>query len=92
MAVRLPIRRTARTAKDSGPAWANSLFEDNAEYGFGMAVGISQLRKRIAQKMRDAIKQNMMSAQLLNAFKEWIEGKDDAEKSQEATVENASPA
>jgi pyruvate-ferredoxin/flavodoxin oxidoreductase len=69
-----------------GPAWANSLFEDNAEYGFGMAVGISQLRKRIAQKMREAIKQNMMSVPLMDLFKEWIDGKDDAVRSQEATV------
>jgi pyruvate-ferredoxin/flavodoxin oxidoreductase len=76
-----------RMNKDGrGPAWANSLFEDNAEYGFGMAIGISHLRKRIAQKMRDAIKQNMMSVQLLDLFKEWIDGKDDAVKSQEATV------
>jgi len=37
-----------------GPAWANSLFEDNAEYGFGMAIGITHLRKRMAQKMRAA--------------------------------------
>ena len=73
-------------AEGHGPAWANSLFEDNAEYGFGMAVGITQLRKRIADKMRDAIKENMMSAEILEAFKEWIDGKDDAEKSKAATL------
>jgi len=69
-----------------GPAWANSLFEDNAEYGYGMAIAVAQLRKRIAQKMREALKENLMSAGLLNAFKEWLEGKDDAEKSKAATV------
>ncbi|MRR31971.1 pyruvate:ferredoxin (flavodoxin) oxidoreductase, partial [bacterium] len=69
-----------------GPSWANSLFEDNAEYGLGMAVGISQLRNRIAQKMRSALKANMMMAETLQAFQEWIDGKDDAEKSKAATT------
>jgi len=64
-----------------GPAWANSLFEDNAEYGFGMAIGIAQLRKRIAEKMRAAIKENQMSVGTLEAFREWVEGMYDAEKS-----------
>jgi len=67
-----------------GPAWANSLFEDNAEYGFGMAIGIDQLRKRMAQRMRAAIKENMMSAELLKLFGEWIDAKEDAVLSKEA--------
>ena len=69
-----------------GPAWANSLFEDNAEYGFGMAIGITHLRNRMAQKMRTAIKENMLSAALLEAFGEWVEGKGDAEQSKAATA------
>jgi len=69
-----------------GPAWANSLFEDNAEYGFGMAIGITHLRKRMAREMHTAIKENTMPAALLNVFGEWIEGKDDAVKSKEATT------
>jgi pyruvate-ferredoxin/flavodoxin oxidoreductase len=68
-----------------GPAWANSLFEDNAEYGFGMVVGVNNLRKRIARKMKEAITANMMSMGLLEGFTEWIDGKDDAEKSKTAT-------
>ena len=68
-----------------GPAWANSLFEDNAEYGYGMAIGITHLRKRMAQKMRAAIKENMMGAEVLAVFGEWIEGKDDAILSKETT-------
>jgi pyruvate-ferredoxin/flavodoxin oxidoreductase len=68
-----------------GPAWANSLFEDNAEYGFGMAIGITKLRKRLAQKMRAAIKENMLSAELLEVFGEWVEGMYDPQKSKDAT-------
>ncbi|MBN1198829.1 MAG: pyruvate:ferredoxin (flavodoxin) oxidoreductase [Bacteroidales bacterium] len=68
-----------------GPAWANSLFEDNAEYGFGMAVGITHLRKRIALKMREAIRENMMGKDTLAVMADWIEGKNDAGLSGEAT-------
>ena len=69
-----------------GPAWANSLFEDNAEYGFGMAIGITKLRKRLAQKMRAAIKENLLSAELLEVFGEWIDGMYDPQKSKDATM------
>ncbi|MCX6281443.1 MAG: pyruvate:ferredoxin (flavodoxin) oxidoreductase [Bacteroidetes bacterium] len=69
-----------------GPAWANSLFEDNAEYGYGMAIAVGKLRQRIARKMKEAIKANMMGADTLLAFQEWIDGKDDADKSKAATI------
>ena len=68
-----------------GPAWANSLFEDNAEYGFGMAIAVSNFRKRIARKMRQAIKENLMGVETLEVFREWIEFMGDAEKSKIAT-------
>ncbi|MDZ7738373.1 MAG: pyruvate:ferredoxin (flavodoxin) oxidoreductase [Bacteroidales bacterium] len=66
-----------------GPAWANSLFEDNAEYGFGMATGINKLRERIARLMESA---NGVSSDTKEAFKEWIEAKDDAEASKAASA------
>jgi pyruvate-ferredoxin/flavodoxin oxidoreductase len=69
-----------------GPAWANSLFEDNAEYGYGIAVGITQLRKRMAERMRNAIKENKMGAATLEAMREWIEGMYHAEASKTATL------
>jgi pyruvate-ferredoxin/flavodoxin oxidoreductase len=68
-----------------GPAWANSLFEDNAEYGYGMALGVGNLRKRMAEKMKKAIKENMMSMELLDTFREWLDGKDDPDKSKVVT-------
>ncbi|MCF8388388.1 MAG: pyruvate:ferredoxin (flavodoxin) oxidoreductase, partial [Bacteroidales bacterium] len=37
-----------------GPAWANSLFEDNAEYGYGIATGINKIRERIARLMTES--------------------------------------
>ncbi|HKL08174.1 MAG TPA: pyruvate:ferredoxin (flavodoxin) oxidoreductase [Bacteroidales bacterium] len=67
-----------------GPAWANSLFEDNAEYGYGMAVGVEKLRQRISEKMNAAM--NEVSADTQAAFKEWIESMADAEKSKVASA------
>ena len=63
-----------------GPAWANSLFEDNAEYGLGMATAIDKMRDRIARLMNEAINGNV-SSEMKEAFKEWIDGKDNTEKS-----------
>lgn len=68
-----------------GPAWANSLFEDNAEYGYGMTIAVNNQRKRIANIMRKA-SQNGISADLKTAFSEWIENMEDADKSVEATT------
>ena len=66
-----------------GPAWANSLFEDNAEYGYGMAIGVEKLRKRIGEKMQAAM--NDVSAATKEAFEEWLSVKDHAQKSEEAS-------
>jgi len=62
-----------------GPAWANSLFEDNAEYGFGMAEGVNAQRDRIEMVMKDAIAAGV-SAEIAEAFTAWIEAKFDGEK------------
>ena len=73
-------------ADGQGPAWANSLFEDNAEYGYGMAVAITQLRKRMADKMRVAIKENIMNIATLDAMKAWIDSMYDAQASKIASL------
>ena len=67
-----------------GPAWANSLFEDNAEYGFGMASGVNKLRNRIARLMKEHMDSDL-SAETKEAFKTWIDNKEDSEKSKQAS-------
>ena len=64
-----------------GPAWANSLFEDNAEYGFGMALATMQRRAKLADLVKQAIDENKVSGETLEAFKNWYENKDNAEES-----------
>ncbi len=72
-------------SKGHGPAWANSLFEDNAEYGFGMALAIRQLRERMAQIMQ-AVMNDGIADETRQAFTEWVENMNDAEKSKTASA------
>lgn len=64
-----------------GPAWASSLFEDNAEYGFGMHVGVEALRDRIQNIMETSMES--VSPALQGLFREWIENRDFAAASRE---------
>jgi pyruvate-ferredoxin/flavodoxin oxidoreductase len=66
-----------------GPAWANSLFEDNAEYGLGIHTGVSKMRERISLLMKENLE--TVSAETKASFVEWLDGKDDAEKSKAAS-------
>ena len=68
-----------------GPAWANSLFEDNAEFGFGMAVATEKMRERLADRMTQALEKEF-SAESKEAMTEWLEGKDDSSKSVAASA------
>ncbi len=67
-----------------GPSWANSLFEDNAEYGYGMSLGVRQMREKIEDHMKAALEGDL-SSDIKNAFTEWIENKENAEKSRAAS-------
>ena len=60
-----------------GPAWANSLFEDNAEYGFGFAEGVQAQRERIAVIMEEAFKDGATDS-IKEAFSEWLANMNDA--------------
>lgn len=63
-----------------GPSWANSLFEDNAEYGLGMAVGVRQIREKISESM-EALIGKTKHEEVKDACKAWIENFDEGEKS-----------
>ncbi|HNY63598.1 MAG TPA: pyruvate:ferredoxin (flavodoxin) oxidoreductase [Bacteroidales bacterium] len=61
---------------EQGPSWGNSLFEDNAEYGLGMALAVNQLRDRIERLMKEGIEScNCCTAELKGLFQEWIDNK-----------------
>ncbi|MBE5734045.1 MAG: pyruvate:ferredoxin (flavodoxin) oxidoreductase [Clostridiales bacterium] len=65
-----------------GPAWANSLFEDNAEFGYGMNLAMKARRAKIEEDMIASM--DKVSAQTKSAFEAWLSDKDDAEKSKVA--------
>jgi pyruvate-ferredoxin/flavodoxin oxidoreductase len=68
-----------------GPAWANSLFEDNAEYGFGMSEGVASSRDRLTAIMKAAIETGA-SENEKEAFNEWIANRDNAAASEIASA------
>ncbi len=68
-----------------GPAWASSLFEDAAEYGYGMMLATNTRRKALADKIKSALETDI-SSDLEDAFKGWLAGKDDAGESQKYSL------
>ncbi len=66
-----------------GPAWANSLFEDNAEYGLGMSLAVNQKRDRITD-LATALQESPITPALKTALENWLAGKDDTEASKAA--------
>jgi len=65
------------TNKDGhGPAWANSLFEDNAEFGYGMALAVSQKRDRLSALLTALQSDEAHSAELRAACADWLAAKE----------------
>jgi pyruvate-ferredoxin/flavodoxin oxidoreductase len=60
-----------------GPAWANSLFEDNAEFGFGMRIAYETMRDRVQTIMVDHL--DLMPEQLQEMVEEWISNRHNIE-------------
>ena len=67
-----------------GPTWANSLFEDNAEYGYGMYLAVKKQRNSIKNKL-EAIIDSDCTDDLKSAAKNWIETMDNGEASRGAS-------
>lgn len=70
-------------AEGHGPAWGNSLFEDAAEFGFGVNLAVSTRRERLAMLMAQAM-DNGAAPELREAMNDWIAGRDDPEASRVA--------
>jgi pyruvate-ferredoxin/flavodoxin oxidoreductase len=69
--------------KGHGPAWANSLFEDNAEFGFGINLAINQRRQKLADLVKD-LAEHTDNAEDKAACEEWLANMDDAKISRTA--------
>ncbi len=73
--------------KDSkqGPAWSNSLFEDNAEHGLGMHIGQKVIREQMMAKLEGIAASDKASAEFKAAYDKYIETKDDTKANTPAT-------
>lgn len=67
-----PSMPYCKNAAGHGPSWANSLFEDNAEYGLGMYLGVKHTRERVADRVKEAL--NLpVSESLKAAMQNWLD-------------------
>ena len=73
--------------KDSlrGPAWANSLFEDNAEHGLGMFLGQKTLREKLIRKVEGMMESDKASDEFKAAAQAYLDTKDDGKANEGAT-------
>ena len=72
--------------KGHGPAWANSLFEDNAEHGFGMYLGQKALRDQLIEKVRDVV-ENGSNEAVKVAGQKYLDTVNNGKENQAATDE-----
>jgi len=76
-----PATPYTKNADGRGPAWANSLFEDNAEFGFGMLAANNTLRDQLQTIMAE--NKDNVSGELKALFNEWMENREDGDKTLE---------
>jgi pyruvate:ferredoxin (flavodoxin) oxidoreductase, homodimeric len=69
--------------KGHGPAWQNSLFEDNAEFGLGMKLGSDRARETISNIMEKALECQTCSDEMKALFRQWLDNKNDASVTRE---------
>ncbi len=74
-----PAMPYTKNHRGHGPAWANSLFEDNAEFGLGMFLGTKAVRERLAEDVAKALEAGKGSGDLQAAMKEWADHRDQGE-------------
>ncbi|MGL4327954.1 MAG: pyruvate:ferredoxin (flavodoxin) oxidoreductase [Tannerellaceae bacterium] len=74
-----PSTPYTKNEKGHGPAWANSLFEDNAEFGLGMVVAVNKMRDRLAGLMEKGLACDCCSEEMKALFVEWLNNRENAD-------------
>ena len=80
-----PSPYTTSKVNGHGPAWANSLFEDNAEHGFGMYLGQKAVRDSLVAKTESLLALSYTDAAIKEAAQAWLDTKDDGKANASAT-------
>ncbi|SFK32428.1 pyruvate:ferredoxin (flavodoxin) oxidoreductase [Proteiniphilum acetatigenes] len=78
-----PATPYTKNEEGKGPAWANSLFEDNAEYGYGFAIAHMSMRNRIRDLMQKGLASGEFTEEQKELFRQWIDNGEDADVSKE---------
>jgi pyruvate-ferredoxin/flavodoxin oxidoreductase len=73
-------------ANGHGPAWANSLFEDNAEHGLGMYLGQKAIRERLIEEVKEIAASDKASAEIKAVANEYLATVNDGAKNTAATA------
>ena len=76
---------TVNRESGKGPAWANSLFEDNAEHGLGIALGQKAVRDRLMAQVEEMMNSDKASDEFKAAAKAYLDTKDDGKANEAAT-------
>ena len=76
---------TVNKESGRGPAWANSLFEDNAEHGMGMAFGQKTIRERLIAKVAEMMASDKASDEFKAAAQAYLDTKDNGKLNGAAT-------
>jgi pyruvate-ferredoxin/flavodoxin oxidoreductase len=79
----VPSTPYTKNAAGHGPAWANSLFEDFAEFGLGMSIATEKMRARLADLMQKAQTCDCCSDEIKALAAQWLESKDCAATTRE---------
>ena len=80
-----PATPYTRNEKGHGPAWSNSLFEDNAEFGYGMTLAQKAIRGRLAEYVEQIAASDKSSAEMKEACKNYLDTFDDSKLNRAAT-------
>jgi pyruvate-ferredoxin/flavodoxin oxidoreductase len=72
-----PSTPYTKNEQGRGPAWANSLFEDNAEYGLGMNIATEKLRKRVVEKTKALMAIPWTNPKIKDAAQTWLDNMND---------------
>ena len=76
---------TVNKETGKGPAWANSLFEDNAEHGLGMALGQKTIREKLIAKVREMMASEKASDEFKAVAQAYLDTKDNGKENEAAT-------
>jgi len=72
-----PSTPYTKNEQGRGPVWANSLFEDNAEYGLGMRIASETMRNRVVEKTKALIAIGWTQQRVKDAAQTWLDNKND---------------